>query len=156
MLHSMTGFARQAAECSMGTLTWELRSVNHRFLDVQFRLPEELRPSETDLRQQVLAELNRGKVDAQLYFMRANGEGAPMQINAAAASKLKAGIDAVAPLFTELRPISALDVLRWPGVVEEPTVDHEPLLAAAQELLGSTLVMLLEMRAAAGRAGSGA
>lgn len=134
----------------MGTLTWELRSVNHRFLDVQFRLPEELRPSEADLRQQVSAQLNRGKVDAQLYFQRPDGEGAPLQINEAAASKLKAGIDAIETLFADLRPVSALDVLRWPGVVEEPTVDHEPLLAAAQELLGTTLSMLLDMRAAEG------
>ena len=150
MLHSMTGFARQAAECTMGTLTWELRSVNHRFLDVQFRLPEELRPSETDLRQQVSAELNRGKVDAQLYFMRADGEGAPMQINEQAAARLKAGIAGIGGLFPDLRPISALDVLRWPGIVEETAVDHEPLLAAAQELLAKTLAMLLEMRAAEG------
>ena len=150
MLHSMTGFARQAAECAVGTLTWELRSVNHRFLDVQFRLPDELRPSEADLRQQITAKLHRGKIDAQLYFSREQGADRPMQIDPEVAARLQAGIGTIEALFKDLRPLSALDVLRWPGVVAEPDVDEEPLLAAAQELLGEALVKLQEMRAAEG------
>ncbi|NNL63465.1 MAG: hypothetical protein HKO69_06585, partial [Woeseiaceae bacterium] len=53
MLHSMTGFARESAESALGTLTWELRAVNHRYLDVQFKMPDELRPVEQAFRQQV-------------------------------------------------------------------------------------------------------
>ena len=68
MLNSMTGFARQAGEFPLGTLTWELRTVNHRYLDVQFRLPEELRPSEGDLRKQVSGQLKRGKIECSLHF----------------------------------------------------------------------------------------
>ncbi len=71
MLHSMTGFARQSVESPVGTLTWELRAVNHRYLDVQLRLPEELRPQETAFRQQVSARLKRGKVECSLSFRRA-------------------------------------------------------------------------------------
>ena len=62
MLHSMTGFARESVETALGTLTWEIRAVNHRYLDVQFKLPEDLRPKEQDFRQQASAILGRGKV----------------------------------------------------------------------------------------------
>ena len=81
MLNSMTGFARQSAESPLGTLTWELRAVNHRYLDVQFRLPEELRPSETDLRQQVSTCLKRGKIECSLHFRRAISDSAELKIN---------------------------------------------------------------------------
>ena len=60
MLHSMTGFARQSAETPLGTLTWELKAVNHRYLDVQFRLPEELKPKEQDFRKQVAEAVRKG------------------------------------------------------------------------------------------------
>ena len=63
MLNSMTGFAREAAESPFGTLTCEVRTVNHRYLDVQFRLPEELRPKEIEFRQQIAATVKRGKVE---------------------------------------------------------------------------------------------
>ena len=150
MLHSMTGFARKAAECSTGTLTWELRSVNHRYLDVQFRLPEELRPSEAELRQQITAVLDRGKVDAQLNFRRQSGDKQALQINAEAVAQLQSAVSELSGSFSEMRPLNPLDVLRWPGVVEEPEVDQGPLMEAAQDLLGETLVMLAEMRAGEG------
>ena len=71
MLHSMTGFARESAETTIGTLTWEIRAVNHRYLDVQFKLPEDLRPKEQTFRQQASSSLGRGKVECALYFRRA-------------------------------------------------------------------------------------
>ena len=61
MLHSMTGFARESAEPAIGTLTWEIRAVTHRYLDVQFKLPEDLRPKEQSIRQRASASLGRGK-----------------------------------------------------------------------------------------------
>ena len=81
MLHSMTGFARQSADSEIGTLSWELRAVNHRFLDVQFRLPDELRPREHAFRQQVGEVLKRGKVDCSLHFRRALDQQNDMQLN---------------------------------------------------------------------------
>ena len=74
MLHSMTGFARQSAESALGTLTWELRAVNHRYLDVQFKLPDDLRPKEQAFRQQVGDRLKRGKVECAFHFRRAFDE----------------------------------------------------------------------------------
>ena len=81
MLHSMTGFARESAETSVGTLTWEVRAVNHRYLDVQFKLPDELRPRETALRKQVSDILSRGKVECALHFRRAFDQQVDLQIN---------------------------------------------------------------------------
>ena len=81
MLHSMTGFARQSAESAVGALSWELRAVNHRYLEVQFRLPEELRPKEHVFKQQVTAALKRGKVDCALHFQRASGRQDDMQLD---------------------------------------------------------------------------
>ena len=63
MVHSMTGFARESVETDIGTLSWESRAVNHRYLDVQFKIPEELRPQEHAFRQQVSAVIGRGKVE---------------------------------------------------------------------------------------------
>ena len=81
MLHSMTGFARASAESAGGTLTWELRAVNHRYLDIQFKLPDELRPHEQALKQRVAATLSRGKVECALNFRRDGDAGADIQLN---------------------------------------------------------------------------
>ena len=81
MLHSMTGFARQSAESELGTLSWELRAVNHRYLEVQFRLPEELRPKEQAFKQLVSSALKRGKVDCALHFQRTAGRRGDMQLD---------------------------------------------------------------------------
>ena len=81
MLHSMTGFARQSAETDIGTLSWEIRAVNHRYLDLQFRLPDELRPKEHAFRQQVTEALKRGKVDCALHFRRAIDQNDELQLN---------------------------------------------------------------------------
>ena len=71
----MTGFAREDTETTFGTLTCELRTVNHRYLDVHFRLPEELRAKEIELRQKIGSRLKRGKVDCSLHIRRSGGAG---------------------------------------------------------------------------------
>lgn len=81
MLHSMTGFARETVETTLGTLTWEIRAVNHRYLDVQFKMPEDLRPKEQVFRQQASAILGRGKIECGLYFRRATDQQSEMQID---------------------------------------------------------------------------
>ena len=81
MLNSMTGFARETAESPFGTITCELRAVNHRFLDVHFRLPEELRPKEIELRGQIGESVKRGKVECALHLRRGAGKGAEMTID---------------------------------------------------------------------------
>ncbi len=150
MLNSMTGFARQAAECPLGTLTWELRTVNHRYLDVQFRLPEELRPSETDLRQQVSACLKRGKIECLLHFRRAISDSAELKINHELVQQLKEKLDEVSEILHESRAVDPVDVLRWPGVVSDTEIDAGPLYEEARRLLDETLAALGKMRASEG------
>jgi uncharacterized protein (TIGR00255 family) len=147
----MTGFARHAAESGLGTLTCEIRAVNHRYLDLQFRLPEELRARETDLRQQISSVLARGKIDCSLHIKRRADTGSTMQINAALVKQL---CDRAADISTELKgaasPINPLDLLRWPGVIEEQEVDTGPLFESASSLIADTLDSLGKMRRSEG------
>lgn len=146
MLHSMTGFARHIAESPAGTLTVELRAVNHRYLDVQFRLPEELRSKEVELRQQVGDVLKRGKVECSLHFRRATGEADDLSVNAGLVRQIGAGIAEIATALPNAGKVDPIDVLRWPGVVVEPEIDAEPVYLEAQSALGSALAAMSEMR----------
>lgn len=150
MLHSMTGFARQSAESKIGTLTWELRAVNHRYLDVQFRMPDELRPSEQVFRQQVTAVLHRGKVDCVLHFRRAFDQQTELQLNDELVALVGRRVSEMAATISDLAPLNPLDLLRWPGIVQQSDVDVEPLLSAAGALLGQTLDSMAAMRASEG------
>lgn len=146
MLHSMTGFARHIAESPAGTLTVELRAVNHRYLDVQFRLPEELRGKEVELRQQVGDVLKRGKVECSLHFRRATGGADDLSVNAGLVRQIGAGIAEIATALPNAGKVDPIDVLRWPGVVVEPEIDAEPVYLEAQSALGSALAAMSEMR----------
>jgi len=146
----MTGFARQSCESSAGTLTWELRAVNHRYLDVQFRLPEELRPQEQAFKQQVSAVLKRGKVECALHFRRALDQKAEMKLNADLLQLLGTRVTEIRNVLPDTAAPNALDILRWPGVIAESEVDAEPLQEAAAELLAETLQAMAAMRASEG------
>jgi len=150
MLHSMTGFARQSAESAAGTLSWELRAVNHRYLEVQFRLPEDLRPKEQAFKQQVSAALGRGKVDCALHFQRASGRQTDMQLNAELVKLIGERAAEVAAHLPDAAAINPVEILRWPGVITESEIDAEPLIAAAAELLERTLSAMTTMRASEG------
>ena len=150
MLHSMTGFARQSADSEIGILSWEMRAVNHRYLELSFRLPEELRPKEQAFRQQVGSALKRGKVDCSLHFRRAIDGQVDMQLDTdlvAMLGKRAAEIAAQIPDTTALNPI---DVLRWPGIISQAEVDTDPLFAAATALLDEALEAMVAMRASEG------
>jgi len=150
MLHSMTGFARESAEPEIGALTWEIRSVNHRYLDVQFRLPDELRPHEQAFRQRVSAVLSRGKIECALNFRRAFNQGEDLQINTALVELIGTRIKEMSAELPATGAVNPFDVLRWPGVVQQADVDTEPLFDAALELLGRALDAIGDMRASEG------
>jgi uncharacterized protein (TIGR00255 family) len=151
MLNSMTGFARQVAESPSGTLTCEIRAVNHRYLDVQCRLPDELRAKEIEFRQQVGGTVRRGKVDCSVHFRRSEeGHGSLNQELIQQLSKRLNEIRKLLPDTLQGSPVSLIDVLRWPGVVDQPAVEEEPLVAATAALLSDTLAALAEMRASEG------
>ena len=146
MLNSMTGFAREAAELPFGTLTCELRSVNHRYLDVQFRLPEEVRPREVELRRQIAASVKRGKLECSMHLRRAFHQNEELKLNQGLVRQLSARVAELSELLPETHALDPVDVLRWPGVVEEPEIDSEPLFTASSELLATALAALGEMR----------
>jgi len=150
MLHSMTGFARYTAESETGVLTCELRAVNHRYFDVQFRLPEELRPKETELKQLVGSVVRRGKIDCSLNYRRAPGKQAELSLNQAVVEQLGRRARELTAAFPDLGSLNAIDVLRWPGVIEEPEVDTEPLFDEATAAIRAALDALSAMRRSEG------
>jgi uncharacterized protein (TIGR00255 family) len=151
MIRSMTGFARREQSGSWGTLTWELRTVNHRYLEVSCRLPEELRAAEGDFRQTIASVVRRGKVDCTLNFRAAAETAGQIEINRALAERLLARARELGDLAGDLAaPINPIDLVRWPGVVQDQGRDVTPLLAAAQAGLADGLKALTDARAREG------
>jgi uncharacterized protein (TIGR00255 family) len=151
MIASMTGFARRETTGSWGTLVCELRSVNHRFLEAGFRLPDELRAAEGELRTRLARHLRRGKVDCTLSYRRPQGAGAVLDVDPAALQRLLTAVEVVTRSVREPSTVNALDVLRWPGVLREEGASGEQLLAVTYEVFGATLEDLV---AARGREGA--
>ena len=150
MLHSMTGFARESVETDIGTLAWEIRAVNHRYLDVQFKLPEDLRPNEPAFRQQTSKVLGRGKIDCALNFRRAFEQQSEMQIDSDLVALLGARLAELSTKLPNAAAVNPLEILRWPGVVQQSEIDAEPLFNAATQLLSTTLDSIAAMRASEG------
>lgn len=151
MLHSMTGFARESVETALGTLSWEIRAVNYRYLDVQFKLPEDLRPKEQAFRQQASATLNRGKVECGLYFRRAFDQQTEMQIDTELVELLGHRISELSARLPATSAINPVEILRWPGVMKQPEIDVEPLFGEAESLLETTLQAINVMRQSEGQ-----
>jgi uncharacterized protein (TIGR00255 family) len=151
MIRSMTGFARHERQGPWGTLTCELRSVNHRYLELSLRLPDDLRGLETDARQLLGANLRRGKVDAGMYLRGGPATAAAVEINQPLVEQLIARAGAVRALAGDVAgPVDPLDVLRWPGVIRDVERDVTPIAAAAMELLRETADELNAARAREG------
>ena len=146
----MTGFARQSSESSLGTLTWELRAVNHRYLDVSFKMPDELKAHEPALRQIVGERLKRGKVECAFHFRRAIDKSGDMELDEALISLLSSRVNDVSSVLRNAGRVDPLDILRWPGVVQQPQVDIEPLLEEARTLLEAAVDAMASMRASEG------
>ena len=141
----MTGFARRERQFPWGLLTWELKTVNHRFLEMGCRLPEEFRVGEAEFRQAIAASVRRGKVECSLHFRPAVMAGA-FEVDAALLSSLMQRAIEVAAQAGAAARIDALELLRWPGVIRDGTRDHAPMIAAAHALLADALAELARSR----------
>jgi len=150
MIASMTGFARREVSGSWGALVCELRSVNHRFLEAGFRLPDELRAAEGELRQRLAREIRRGKVDCAINYRRPEGAASALEVDTEALARLLARVREVARALPEHYAVDALDVLRWPGVLRDDSDTGEELLVATHAVFGSTLEDLVAARAREG------
>jgi uncharacterized protein (TIGR00255 family) len=139
MIRSMTGFSRIERDAPWGTLAWELRAVNHRYLEIGLRLPEELRALEGRFRQQVAAQLKRGKVDASLRLGWHADTGRELALDLDLAARVVEAAQRVRERSGELALPGTMDILRWPGVVREQERDLEPLAELAAQTLAEAL-----------------
>ena len=151
MPHSMTGFASAEARRGALRLSWEIRSVNHRFLDLSFRIPDDVRALEPECRDLVGDVVKRGKVDCTLKITTADRAVAPAALVDDALQGLRALESRVKASFPHAAPLSTAEVLRWPGVLEEPVQNLDELGAPIKECLSSTLAALQETRGREGR-----
>ena len=136
MIRSMTGFARVERQFDFGRLSWEMRSVNHRYLEFGLRLPEEFRPLEADIRKCLGQYLSRGKIDATLRLKETQGaKGSGLKLNLPLARELLGVHNELAGLASVDQQADINKLLNWPGLIEEKRPDPEPLRAAAMELL---------------------
>jgi uncharacterized protein (TIGR00255 family) len=151
MIRSMTGFARRERQGPWGTLTCEIRAVNHRYLELSLRMPEDLRALENDARQALSAALRRGKVDAGLYLRGTPAQAASIEINRPLVEQLARTASDVAGLAGgSLATVSPLELLRWPGVIRDTEKDLQPVLATALDLVRETAQELNDSRAREG------
>ena len=149
MIASMTGFARREISGPWGTLVCELRSVNHRFLEAGFRLPDDLRSAEGELRQHLARDVRRGKVDCVFTYRRAQASAAGLEVDPEALERLLIRMKDIGRAFPA-HTLNLVDVLRWPGVLKEDTSGGEELMVATKALFGSTLEDLVAARAREG------
>jgi uncharacterized protein (TIGR00255 family) len=146
MIRSMTAFARLETETGQGGLSWEIRSVNHRYLEAGVRLPEELRAAEPAVRERVTTRLGRGKIDCTCRYRAPVSGSVPVQLDEDNLSRLLTACDSVSARLPASAPLNPVELLRWPGVVREEEVDTAPLVAQALELLDRTLEELVVSR----------
>jgi uncharacterized protein (TIGR00255 family) len=150
MIASMTGFARREASDNWGTLACELRSVNHRYLEAGFRLPEEVRSLESEMRQLLTRELKRGKVDCTVTYRAAQGAARTLDIDAEVLERLLTRVREIAAAAPKQHSVDVLEILRWPGVIREADVGSEALLDALRGLFNAALEDLRATRAREG------
>lgn len=150
MILSMTAFAREESRGDWGTLCWELRSVNNRYLDISPRLPDDLRALESAVRERVSAKVKRGKVECSLRFRPATDQDAQLNLNLELAGRIAKASRTIDGLLYNPSPAHSLDVLRWPGVIEASAPDLEVLSPPTLELLDTALDDLVSTRAREG------
>jgi len=146
MIRSMTAFAGSEIEIGNLTLTCELRSVNHRYSDISLKLPERLRFIESELRTLIGAKISRGKIECSLNYKKQAKDGQNFIVNTQAVAALLAATDAIEQQMPAALSFSALDVLAFPGIQQEPETDKEELTHAIITLVTQGLAQLHEVR----------
>ena len=147
---SMTGFARVESSHDWGNLVWEIRSVNHRYLEPHFRLPELARELEPKLRDAMRKKLSRGKVEVSFSYQLNQGD-AQLQVNTELLQQLQGAISQVEQTLEQSTPVNALEVLRYPGMLAGAETDRKLLLSDSLQSFNAALEDLIDHR---GREGS--
>ena len=149
MIYSMTGYAVAARELESAVLNLELRSVNHRYLDIQFRMPDELRVIEPALREALAARLNRGKIECRISYAPTPGRKG-VELEQELLRELVALNARVRAALPAARDLSVSDVLRWPGILGSDTLDVDALRTVCRGLLDEVLEEFAVSRAREG------
>ncbi len=145
MPRSMTAFARHTVETEWGAVSCELRSVNHRYLETHFKLPDSVRGAEMPLREAARQRLNRGKIDISIS-LAFNHAQAGVSADMVMANQYLQLAEQLAAKMSDPAPLSALELLRWPGIIQEQQVDRELLMAAVIAAFDETASQLLAAR----------
>ena len=149
-INSMTGFGRVETSTPAGQLQWEIRSVNHRYLEIQMKLPDGLRNMEHEFRTLISERVKRGKLDAVLSLKK-NGDDEPStKLNAARARQVIDQLESLAEQIKKPASISPAAVLRWPGVLEEEAMDPQSIVPLAQDALHTAITELCRARSREG------
>ena len=151
MLKSMTAFARVDENHSIGNFVWEVRSINHRYLEVGFRLPEELRSAEFELRKIAQDMLSRGKVDCTFRLKTTSESDVNLSINQALLDRLLEQTQSLRAKAPDVPAPNAIEYLNWPGVTEQAQIDQKELTAIAKNLFAQAIQSLIENRQVEGQ-----
>ena len=146
MVHSMTAFSRQQLEHEWGSLTWEIRSVNHRYLEPSVRLPENFRNLENPIRRQLRDKLYRGKIECLLRFRTVEANQIDWQLNLDLISQLTKANSEINNNIGGDYKLSSLDILKWPGVISDQSIDEEIFNKEAMGLFEKALDDLMVVR----------
>ena len=146
MIRSMTAYAGNEARIGDSTLNCELRSVNHRYFDITLKLPEHLRFIEADLRSIIAAKINRGKIECSLSYKKQAKDGQSFNVNIDAVIALLAATDQIEEHMLAPLSFSALDILAFSGIQQEPVNDKTHLNEEITHLVKQTLAQFLEVR----------
>lgn len=150
MIRSMTGFARADNESVLGQMVLELRSVNHRYLDISLRLPEELCHFEGVLREGIQKQLGRGKVDCNMRY-QALSEVAGFTVDESKVKNLLGTLEQIGGWMEQPAQVSALDILKWPGLLKDSKPDQQAMRTQVSALLQQSLTMMNRMRGEEGQ-----
>ena len=149
MTTSMTSFARVEITQTWGALVWEIRTVNHRYLEPHFRLPDSMREIEPRLRDLLRKELSRGKVECTLKVMRHEG-CEQLTINQAMLQQLSQALNTVREEIPQAKRVDPLEILRWPGLLEQAASDIAQIHNDAVNAFATALIQIQETRAREG------
>ena len=151
MISSMTAFVQHESQSEQSRVVWEIRSVNHRYLEISMRLPEELRNAEMMFRETIKASLSRGRIDAVLRYQSAESSANSPELNLDTINQLMAWSRTVQSTVPVAGELSIADILKWPGVLTPERIDEDQLSVAAKDALANALSALASQRQREGR-----
>ena len=146
MIQSMTAFARSQSQSHAGSIVCEVRSINHRYLEMSLRLPEVLHELEVHMRERIREHIKRGKIECFLRYQPSETSGVELTINTALVEKLCQANELIAKELKHPAHINTMDILRWPGILQMKEVDLENVQEDVLALLDQTLENLVEAR----------